>query len=272
MLTATRSALIKMAINYLGENPLENLPKVINIAEKLTVKNTDKESVNYYKKILNDPENNYGNMMRRFIGSINPGCLKKMMTNFIINSGFNGRQLADKKSKEIGVDVPWTMLIDPTNRCNLKCKGCWAAEYEKTSSLSFETLDRIIREGKELGIYMYMYSGGEPFIRKNDIIQLCKIHNDCMFSCFTNGTLIDDKCAEELAEVGNFIPGISIEGWEKETDLRRGNGTYAKVIKAMDCLKKVNVPFGFSVCYHSKNYDSVASDDFIDFMIDKGAY
>jgi MoaA/NifB/PqqE/SkfB family radical SAM enzyme len=272
MLKTTNSALLRLAINYLGENPLENLPKVINIAEKFAVKDTDKQAVDYYKKILNDPENNYAKMLKRFIGSINPDCLKKMMTNFVINSGFNGRKLADRKSKEIGVNIPWTILIDPTNACNLKCKGCWSAEYDKTSSLSFETLDRIIREGKELGIYMYIYSGGEPFLRKNDIIKLCKIHDDCMFSCFTNGTLIDDRCAGELAEVNNFIPGISIEGWEKETDLRRGNGTFTKVVKAMDCLKKANVPFGFSICYHSKNYDLVVSDDFIDFMIDKGAY
>ena len=272
MLKTKNLVLLKLAINYLGKNPLKNLPKLIRIAEKFAINDSDKQAVSYYKSILSDPENNYANMLRRFIGSINPGCLKKMMTNFIINSGFKGRKLADEKSKEMGVNIPWTILIDPTSKCNLKCKGCWAAEYKKTSSLSFKTLDRIIREGKELGIYMYIYSGGEPFIRKNDIIKLCKIHNDCMFSCFTNGTLIDDRCAEELAEVGNFIPSISIEGWEEETDLRRGSGTYAKVIEAMDCLKKVNVPFGFSVCYHSKNYDSVASDDFIDFMIDKGAY
>ena len=272
MLNTTKSALLRLAINYLGENPLGNLPKIINIAEKFAIKSTDKQAISYYKKILNDPEDNYGKMLRRFIGSTNNNCLKKMLTNFVINSGFKGRRVADKKLKEIGVDIPWTILIDPTNACNLKCNGCWAAEYEKTCSLSFETLNRIIKEGKELGIYMYIYSGGEPFLRKNDIIKLCKIHNDCMFSCFTNGTLIDDSCAEELAEVNNFIPGISIEGWEKETDLRRGNGTYAKVLKAMDCLKKANVPFGFSVCYHSKNYNSVVSDDFIDFMIEKGAY
>ena len=31
-------------------------------------------------------------------------------------------------------------------------------------------LDSIVWQGKELGTYMYLYSGGEPLVRKEDII------------------------------------------------------------------------------------------------------
>ncbi|NLA11446.1 MAG: radical SAM protein, partial [Firmicutes bacterium] len=60
-------------------------------------------------------------------------------------------------------------------------------------------------------------------------------------------------------------------GSEEETDLRRGKGTYQKVIRAMELLKSQRCGFGFSACYHSKNISGVASEVFIDLMIEKGA-
>ena len=40
----------------------------------------------------------------------------------------------------------------------------------------------------------------------------------------------------------------------------------------MDLLKKHDIGFGFSACYHSGNYHIVASDAFLDFMQEKGAW
>lgn len=93
---------------------------------------------------------------------------------------------------------------------------------------------------------------------------------DCVFLSFTNGTLVDEAFAKEMRRVGNFALAFSIEGWEEETDMRRGKGTYQKVLHAMDLLKAEGVPFGFSCCYHSKNTEVVGSDEWVDFLIGKG--
>lgn len=66
---------------------------------------------------------------------------------------------------------------------------CCAAEYGNKLNLTYEEIDRIIRQGKELGIYMYIYTGGEPLVRKKDLIRLCETHDDCVFLCFTNARL-----------------------------------------------------------------------------------
>lgn len=117
---------------------------------------------------------------------------------------------------------------------------------------------------------MYIYSGGEPLVRKDDIIKLCEKHNDCEFLAFTNGTLIDEKFADEMLRVQNFVPAISIEGFEEETDFRRGKGTYQAVIRAMEILKNKKLPFGASLCYTSKNADTIGSEEYIDDLIAKG--
>ena len=98
-----------------------------------------------------------------------------------------------KESREkYNCNIPWTILLDPTTACNLKCKGCWAAEYGNSLNLSYKQIDDIISQGKELGIYFYIFTGGEPLVRKKDILKICEKHNDCEFLIFTNSTLIDE--------------------------------------------------------------------------------
>ena len=105
--------------------------------------------------------------------------------------------------------------MDPTSVCNLHCTGCWAAEYGNRLNMSYETLDSIIRQGKELGTYFYLLSGGEPLVRKADLIRLCEAHPTCQFTAFTNGTLIDEAFADEMLRVRNFIPAISVKAPSK---------------------------------------------------------
>ncbi len=125
--------------------------------------------------------------------------------------------------------------------------------------------------GKNLGTFMYLFSGGEPLMRKSDIIALCEAHPDCCFLAFTNGTLIDEAFASAMLRVKNLSVAISIEGDEAATDERRGKGTYAKAIKAMSILKRYKLLYGISCCYTSQNVQTIGSEAFIDSMLDLGA-
>ena len=58
---------------------------------------------------------------------------------------------------------------------------------------------------------MYIYTGGEPLVRKKDLIKICEMHPDCEFLSFTNGTLIDEEFCQEMLRVKNFVPAISLE-------------------------------------------------------------
>ena len=118
---------------------------------------------------------------------------------------------------------------------------------------------------------MYIYTGGEPLVRRDDLISLCEKHSDCQFLSFTNATLIDEAFADEMLRVKNFIPAISVEGFESATDGRRGEGTYEKVVKSMRILRERRLPFGISCCYTSQNLDSISSCEFIDQMVEWGA-
>ena len=75
----------------------------------------------------------------------------------------------------------------------------------------------------------------------------------------------------EMLRVKNFVPAISLEGFEKANDGRRGKGVFEKVMQAMDLLRRYKLPFGISTCYTSANYADISSEAFFDMMIEMGA-
>jgi len=262
---------IEQTINYLYKDPEKNLRTIMDWADKFSGGEfpTQRQMI---REAIENPDHPYHSYILHMIHDIDPKVMKTLVTNFFINANLVGWPLQEKLRKEYDCNIPWAILLDPTSACNLHCTGCWAAEYGSRLNLSFDEIDSIIRQGKELGIYMYIYTGGEPLVRKKDLIALCEKHDDCVFLCFTNATLIDEKFADDMLRVGNFIPAMSLEGNEADTDSRRGPGTYQKVRRAMELLRERKLPYGISSCYTSLNWDSITSEEYYDSLIEMGAY
>jgi len=211
----------------------------------------------------------FAGVFRRLFTELNPLCRKKMIMNFLVNFIILGRAMIDRKEKQLGVHLPNFIVISPTMRCNLHCKGCYASAYSKEDDLSFDVLDRVINEAKELGMYFFTFSGGECFVRP-DLLDLWQKHDDCFFHVYTNGTLLDEKVTDRLARMGNVAPVLSVEGTREETDSRRGEGTYDKVMESFDRLNRKGILYGFSATYTRTSADYLASDAFIEEMYEKG--
>jgi MoaA/NifB/PqqE/SkfB family radical SAM enzyme len=265
------SIAMNQALNYISGNPEENLPKLQRWAEEFDRSGHWKNQLSAFREITEDPDNNWYKYIMGLYRDIDNDILKTVFKSFLINASMIGYPRQRALEKKLGCNIPWAILMDPTSACNLRCTGCWAAEYGNKLNMSYETLDSIICQANELGTYFFLYSGGEPLVRKNDLIKLCEAHPDCQFTSFTNGTLIDEEFAEELLRVKNFIPAISVEGFEEATDFRRGDGTFSKVEKAMRILKEKKLPFGISCCYTSKNVQVIGSEEYFDQMIEWGA-
>jgi len=165
------------------------------------------------------------------------------------------------------------MVISPTKTCNLRCIGCYANSGPTGERLEWEVFDRIITEGKTLwGLRFFTISGGEPLAYRSqgkDLLDMAARHNDCFFQMYTNGTLIDQQVAERMADVGNLIPAISLEGFQGRTDERRGAGVFQRVLESMAHLRQAGVPFGISLTATRHNAEEILSDEFIDFFFDQ---
>ena len=262
---------LEQAFNYVYKDPDKNFIKIMDWADKFSGGGFPTQRA-MIRAAISNPEHPYYPFIHRLVTDIDPHVMKTLVANFFINANLAGWKKQDECREKYGCNIPWAILLDPTSACNLHCTGCWAAEYGNKLNLTYDEIDDIIRQGKELGVYMYIYTGGEPLVRKKDLIRLCEKHNDCIFLSFTNATLIDEDFANDMLRVGNFVPAISLEGFETATDGRRGNGVYQKVIKAINLLREKKLVFGISACYTSANFESITSEAFYDSLIDLGAY
>lgn len=265
-------AALRKVYNWLDQDPVNRLPKLGGYIDSyIPAGSTLGGQLEAIKSVLGDSENNWYRLIFSIFTEIDSDVRRTIFENFVINATVRAGEIHDKLTAQYDCNIPWAILMDPTSACNLHCVGCWAAEYGNRLNLSYEELDSIIRQANELGCYFFLYTGGEPLVRKADLIKLCEAHPDSMFSAFTNATLIDESFADEMLRVKNFIPAISAEGFEESTDSRRGQGTYQKIMRAMQILKEKKLPFGISACYTSANVRDVGSEAYFDQMIEWGA-
>ena len=168
---------------------------------------------------------------------------------------------------------PSILALAPGKTCNLSCKGCYADSRESSEKLPWSTLRRIIREAKELwGVHFFVITGGEPLLYQDqgkNLLNLAEENPDCFFLCYTNGTLINGRVAQEMGNLGNITPGISIEGMKETTDRRRGKGVFDRVVTAMEHLRENKVPFGISMTATTNNYQELLAEETLDFYFEK---
>jgi len=251
--------------------------EALNFAVRLLPKLSDERAVSYAKKHFGtcqwaDGQEMLEQMLLCFkhgLSKYSPDCKRKLATNLLVNDIIAGNRRRKEILDKEGVVVPSLFVVSPTMRCNLNCYGCYSAEYTKRDDLDIDVFNRVLDEGKELGTYFVVISGGEPFLYE-PLLDIFQRHNDIFFQIYTNGTFIDKKMAQRLAKLGNVLPCISVEGFKKETDARRGDGHFEKVTAAMDNLRESGMHFGFSATAVPENNELICSEEFVDFYIEKG--
>ncbi len=267
---AAASVILDALFKYVDKDPQKNIIKLLSVVEKLSGNTFPKKNFAAMKKAIAKGSGVYYDYAMSFLRDLDRDLLKKMLLALGLGAGVNGTKAVRKNRDVYKCNIPFLILLDPTSACNRNCKGCWSAQYGHKSSLSYEEMSGVVSQGRELGTHLYMFTGGEPLIKKQEIIRLCEEYPDCAFLAYTNGTLIDEALCKDTLRVGNLAFALSVEGTENSNDARRGEGSYQKTIEAMHLLKKHGCLFGMSVCYTSENVSFVTSDDFMDKMISMG--
>lgn len=267
---SSKDKMIKTAAGLLSTNPEKNVDRLFTLIEKTIAK--DEDNLKRLKVVEDEYHNNPSTheFVQNLFKTTDKNCIQKFFTNFFANAVWYGMPKREKLFKEDGIKTPFVILISPSMRCNLRCTGCYAANYSKEDDIPYEEVDRIIEEAREIGIYYFIVLGGEPFFNEY-MLDIYEKYNDCIFMPFTNGTLFNEKLADKVQKLGNIIPMFSLEGFEKETDARRGKGVFKQVMHGMDLLRERGVLFGVSTATGRNNIDTVISDEFINMLIEKGA-
>ena len=251
-----------------GPDREKNLDKLLDMASNL-LKDTSPGAARGLRNGLY-PGSKYEKFLFQVIDETDPHVLKTTVLNGGYEAAFRGLRDTTANADKEQCNVPWIILFDPTSACNKHCIGCWAADYGNALNLTFDECDSLVSQAKALGTHLFMLTGGEPLVRKKDVLRLAEKHNDCLFNIFTNASLVDDAFCKEVQRLGNIVFSVSVEGTEETNDGRRGEGSYEEVMAAFDLMHKYGLLYGTSTAYTRLNIEAVTSDDYFDNLIAHG--
>jgi MoaA/NifB/PqqE/SkfB family radical SAM enzyme len=167
---------------------------------------------------------------------------------------------------------PPFVFVSITQRCNLRCRGCWAVGAEHPADMERALLERIVQESRAQGCRFFGILGGEPLLVAW-LPQFFKEHRSSYFQLFTNGHLLSAALADDLAAAGNVSPLVSVEGWDRSYAERRGTESgFAKALDALDICRERGLITGVAVSVSKGNFADVVGSEFVDAMVRRGAH
>lgn len=213
--------------------------------------------------------------IRRLVTDALKISLRRPSLALFILKSIHWQRQAEKRRLEWeqkNVHVPPFMIISVTNRCNLRCKGCYALAQQRQNhtEMSSAKLKEIIGEAHDLGVSIILLAGGEPLIRP-DLFEITARFPDIIFPVFTNGTLLNPAIITEFNKQKNVLPVISMEGMRGETNTRRGEGVYDHLVRIIERIKKTSIFFGISFTMTRQTFDTLTNEDFIKSLVKLGS-
>jgi AdoMet-dependent heme synthase len=158
-------------------------------------------------------------------------------------------------------DYPITLVWDITYDCNFDCKHCYINDGIKRKDLPSERLFEITFELIKNGIFYLDIGGGEPLLRKKDLLKVIQIANSGNIECTvaTNGWFLTKPVVKELKDSGLKRILVSLDGSnEKIHDkFRSKKDAFNKAIRGIkNCIEEGIETYTISTLTQ-KNYDDI---------------
>jgi len=259
----------RMIVELLRRISDERLVQLTYLGEKLTSDYEILGAIRGVRVYLQDPTHPAKKLFRGILEYLPPKNRTIVFNTLFHNAWFMGNKKRDQFEKEYGFRPPFVMILSPTWQCNLRCAGCYTLGYQRHPGLPYDLVKRTLRECMDIGLHFITVLGGEPFMYPY-LFQMIEEHPQIFFQVYTNGTLMTKEKAKRIRDLGNAMVVVSCEGYEEETDRWRGPGVFKKIMEAMDQLREARVIFGSSATVTKHNVEVVSSEEWVDFLLEKG--
>jgi MoaA/NifB/PqqE/SkfB family radical SAM enzyme len=198
----------------------------------------------------------------------------RLLWKFAVGAGIGNLRAISRfeRRKRRGAVFPPFVFVSVTERCNLVCKGCWAAGVAEPVDMTPELLHAVVTESRAQGCRFFGILGGEPLLLPW-LLDFFDAHPGSYFQLFTNGQLLDDAVARRLRRAGNVSPLLSVEGGAASYADRRGDGAaYGRALEALACCRRAGLVTGVATSVSVSTYADTVTPAFIDGMAARGAH
>ncbi len=172
------------------------------------------------------------------------------------------------------VQPPFMVSYSITQKCNLKCKHCYSGSIDQAApdELSTDEAFQLIDDLSKWGIGLLIIDGGEPLCRDDmlDVVRYASTRG-IRTTIGSNGTLIDEKTARKMIDVGVMAVAISVDGADAQThDSFRGmDGAFEQTLKGVEACRNARLPFQFNTVIRKDTLSQL--DDLLRFAVECGA-
>ncbi|UUV19016.1 radical SAM protein [Fusobacteria bacterium ZRK30] len=167
--------------------------------------------------------------------------VKKIMSGYK-NSNSELTKYFNKQQERVVDETLKILKINVNNKCNLKCKYCYASEgtyngeSKEISDNTILEVEKLIKKFKTIDTITFF--GGEPMLSIKKIKNICertrKINEDISFFMQTNGTTLSQEGIKIIKKY-NIQVTLSVDGPKEINDKNRvfknNKGTYDKIYK-----------------------------------------
>lgn len=180
-------AAVKKGINDAIESPRRGIRNLVELGETLAGGPFQREFLHSVLAQLKDESSAYFHIVTEITRRVSPEAL----TDFGISLGYNslshGASIIRNIEASEGFNVPWCLLIDPSNR----------------GELPPSDISRIIRQGKQLGIYCYLIHIDSSYGYREKLLQMLSSEKQCAFVLFCDHNIVDSAFCRALPRIRN---------------------------------------------------------------------
>ncbi len=163
------------------------------------------------------------------------------------------------REEAVQKQIPLVVHFDLTYRCNLHCVHCYLSGSKKQFECTTEEIKNILEQLTEAGALYLTFSGGEIFL-KEDLPEIVRHARKLHFAVrlLTNGTLIDDKMVDEIAEWHPEMVAFSVYDLNPSVHdgITKRQGSLTKALNIIFALRERNVPIKISSVLMQSNLKS----------------
>ena len=234
---------INKGIRDIEDNPKRGIRNLVDLANHFASSPFQKDVLELMQTMLSDLNSPYYNIVLDLINNVDHNTIK----NFGINLGYNSWTYGAKKIREHtkihNYSVPWTIIFD--------------FRKESDEKLNIQQISSIIQQGKEIGIYTYLFFMDDI----NDFSTIAKENLDCAFTLFAPANILTEESIYKIKSYNNTVFAVLYEA-SVNPDVFK---------KTIQLLSKNNCMFGLYSYYNNENFNDILEDKWTNEIIDNNS-
>jgi MoaA/NifB/PqqE/SkfB family radical SAM enzyme len=154
------------------------------------------------------------------------------------------------------------LVVELTNRCNLRCAHCFDERHAGTGDLPDHVVRRLLDEAAACDVTHLGFTGGEPTLHRR-FRQILRetVDAGCTFSFVSNGSTFHrlHSCLTEYRRAFRGVT-LSLDGATEDThDRLRGAGSFRSVMRAASICVARMLPFTLNMVLTRRNRDEIGA-------------